>query len=99
MGGELDHVEIGAGSWRDVTRVAGVDPGLWTQIFIGNRDELSRVIEEFEGSLGSLRSLIEDGDASALKRILETARVAKAEQIAKMPEPEPANGIRPRRKR
>ncbi len=44
MGGELDHLEIGAGSWRDVTRVGGVDPDLWTQILVGNRDELAKVI-------------------------------------------------------
>ena len=37
MAADLQHLEVAAGSWRDVTRVGGVDPELWTQILTGNR--------------------------------------------------------------
>jgi prephenate dehydrogenase len=98
MGGEMEHIEIGAGSWRDVTRVGGVDPNLWAQILMGNRDELAKVLEEFEASLASIRGLLVEHDFAGLKQILEQARIAKAEQQAKLPEPEHSPIQRTRRR-
>jgi prephenate dehydrogenase len=87
--GELEHLEIGAGSWKDLTRVGGVDPELWSQIFGGNRACLAEVLEEFEGSLNSFRGLLEDNDVADLKTILERAQAAKAKQAVRLSEFEP----------
>jgi prephenate dehydrogenase len=85
MGGELDHLEVAAGSWRDVTRVGGVDPELWTQILMGNRIELSNVLEEFGRSLDSMREILNGNEGATMKKLLEVARVAKVKQDQRLP--------------
>lgn len=87
MAGELQHLEVAAGSWRDVTRVGGVDPELWTQILMGNRVELSNVLQEFEQSLSAMRGVLDENDASTMKTLLERARVAKSRQDGRLPSP------------
>jgi prephenate dehydrogenase len=86
MAGDLEHLEVGAGSWRDVTRVGGVDPSLWSQILAGNRFKLAEVLEEFEQSIRAFRGVLEDNDLVALKTILEKAQGAKAEQERRLPQ-------------
>ncbi|HWD40065.1 MAG TPA: prephenate dehydrogenase dimerization domain-containing protein, partial [Fimbriimonas sp.] len=84
MAAQLDHVEVGAGSWRDLTRVGGVDPNLWTQILMGNRVELSKVLSEFEGRLAELRQTLDSEDRPALLDMLKKAQSAKAKQETAM---------------
>lgn len=78
MGAELDSTEASAGSWRDLTRVGGVDAGLWTQIFMSNRIELAKAIEDFEGQLNEIRLALENGDEALVRRFFERAKLAKA---------------------
>ena len=85
MARDLEHLEVGAGSWRDVTRVGGVDPNLWSQILGGNGATLSEVLDEFETNIRSIRGVLEEGDAIALRTILERAQTAKGEQEARLP--------------
>lgn len=50
---------------RDVTRIAASDPGLWTQILVGNapavHDVLTDVIADLEDLKKALREIAEDG--------------------------------------
>jgi prephenate dehydrogenase len=61
-------------SFRDATRVAGANPGLWRDIFLSNREaietELETYISELQRVLGQLRS----ADPDALERWIENAR-------------------------
>lgn len=82
MGEELERTDVAGGSWRDLTRVGGVDPDLWSQILMGNRNEISRVLKDFEVHLSGIRETLESGDESALRAILERARTAKKKQEA-----------------
>jgi prephenate dehydrogenase len=77
---DLERVEVGGGSWRDLTRVAGIDPGLWTQILCGNGVEVAKVLEGFEGSLRAVRKLLEDGDRAGIEALLRTSSAEKARQ-------------------
>ncbi len=77
MGEELESAEIAGGSWRDLTRVGGVDPELWTQIFLGNRTELLRVLNDAEGRLSELKSAIESENFDAVKSLMAQAASAK----------------------
>ncbi|MEZ0325509.1 MAG: prephenate dehydrogenase [Fimbriimonas sp.] len=83
MGEELESAEIAGGSWRDLTRVGGVDPELWTQIFMGNRAELLRVLGDAEGRLAQLRGLVEAEDAEGVKAFMLQAAGAKAKHEPK----------------
>ena len=77
LGGKLDSTEASAGSWKDLTRVGGVDPNLWTQILMANRAEVARVLAEFEAELGQLRAALETGDESGVQAFFKEAQRAK----------------------
>jgi prephenate dehydrogenase len=77
MAGELDSTDASAGSWRDLTRVGGVDPNLWTQIMISNRIEVARALHEFGNSLGVLQSALEAGDEASVRVFFEEAKREK----------------------
>ena len=77
MGGRLDSTEASAGSWKDLTRVGGVDPNLWTQILLANRVEVAKVLAEFEADLGQLKSALETGDEGGVQAFFKEAQRAK----------------------
>lgn len=77
MGESLDLGEATGGSWKDMTRVGGVDPDLWTQIMMGNRHELAQVVRDYEGILTAWREALEKGDRAALHTQLEKAKMIK----------------------
>lgn len=98
MAADLDCMDVGGGSWRDLTRVGGVDPGLWTQIFLANRHELARSLGDFETTLAKLRESLERDDAQAINAFFERAREAK-ERSAPPTAPAPKAKTRTIRKR
>jgi len=71
------QVGFSAGSYQDMTRVATVDPDIWTDLFLSNRASLSAVLERLIGRLDEYRRAIEGGEAETLKRLLAEGRAAK----------------------
>lgn len=65
------------GSFRDCTRVAALDPAMWTQLFTLNAPALCRVVEELEGRLRAYREAIQSGDREALSAMLASASERK----------------------
>ncbi len=61
---------LAAGGFRDTTRIAGGDPGLWRDIFFSNKDELLRMIKLFEETLKNFRMLLERDLGDELKTLL-----------------------------
>ena len=61
------------GSFRDCTRVAALDPVMWTQLFTLNAPALCRVVGALEERLGQYRRAIEAGDREALLSMLAQA--------------------------
>ena len=49
-------------SFRDATRVAGAPSGVWTDIYLSNRDALVEQIEEAIGRLNDVRRALVDAD-------------------------------------
>ncbi len=80
LGESLESVDAAGGSWRDMTRVGGVDPDLWTQIMMQNRVELAKVLRDYEGNLLEMRTALESDDREGLRAILERAHKLKAAQ-------------------
>ncbi|RYG24301.1 prephenate dehydrogenase/arogenate dehydrogenase family protein, partial [bacterium] len=79
-GKSLESSDLAGGSWRDMTRVGGVDPELWTQIMMRNRTELARTVREYEASLALMRNMLEADDRDGLKAVLVEAAMIKAAQ-------------------
>ena len=71
------HAGFSAGSYQDMTRVATVDPDIWTDLFLSNSEPLSAVLDRLIARLGEYRDAVRCCDASALRALLAEGRAAK----------------------
>ncbi len=74
----VKHAGYSAGSFRDLTRVAKLNPDMWTELFIDNSDELAPRIGEIIENLKEYKTAIENKDAVTLRKLLESGVEAKA---------------------
>ena len=61
------------GSFRDCTRVAALDPAMWTQLFTLNAPALSKMVAELEERIHQYRVAIESNDRETLNAMLAHA--------------------------
>ena len=71
------HLGFSAGSFQDMTRVATVDPDIWTDLFLSNREALGAVLTRLIDRLGEYRDAICGDDAATLRALLAKGRAAK----------------------
>ena len=71
------HLGFSAGSFQDMTRVATVDPDIWTDLFLSNKTSLDAVLSRFIERLGQYRDAICGENAAALRALLAEGRAAK----------------------
>ena len=69
-----DIAELCGGGMRDTSRVAGGDPGLWTEILMENRDALQRSMRESITDLVDLMDCLEREDREQMHAYLEQAK-------------------------
>ena len=74
-----EGTKISAGSYRDFTRVAYLDPDMWTELFIENRDNLKREIDILCNELMKYSKALENGDSNTLRELLKEGRDRKIE--------------------
>jgi prephenate dehydrogenase len=67
---------VGAGL-KDSTRIAAGEENLWVGILLANATHVTQGLKEVERTTAELRTAIERGDAAALSKILEAARIAR----------------------
>lgn len=65
-----EHDGFSAGSYRDLTRVAWLDPTMWTELFILNHDMLVQELDIFIDALSQYRKALADCDKNALHDLL-----------------------------
>lgn len=73
-GGGLDLAGQGL---RDMTRLANSDGSLWSEILIGNKEEVSKSIKEFINALSALEAEISAKESVAIKNIFQTSKSAR----------------------
>ena len=56
-------------SYRDLTRIANINEELWSELFLGNKENLLMSIENFEIELDKIKDAIKNDDKEALKEI------------------------------
>ncbi len=61
------------GSFRDATRVADINGGLWAQLFLQNREKLLTEIDRFTASVAELRRAIDEGNPETIQTFLNEA--------------------------
>ena len=73
------HKGFSAGSYKDMTRVAWLNPDMWAELFLENRDNLINEIDCFMRSMQQYRDALADGSRQELVQLLDEGRKIKAE--------------------
>ena len=63
-----------AGGFRDMTRIAESEPGMWTSILLSNRETIIERIEDFKGRLDEIGQAIRDEDEGQIWNFFNQAR-------------------------
>lgn len=64
------HAGYSAGSYADLTRVAKLNPSMWTELFIDNRDYLIKEIDLMSKHLSEYREALANKDEARLAELL-----------------------------
>lgn len=81
----LEHAEAySAGSLRDCTRVAKLNPSMWSELFIANKDALAEQIDIFTESLKKIEVYIKNGDKDSIEQFLNNTCERKRRYLAEI---------------
>ncbi len=73
------HKGFSAGSYKDLTRVAWLNPKLWAELFLENRDCILNELDWFIAALEQYRDAVKNDDFEALEKLLDDGRRRKEE--------------------
>ena len=73
------HKGFSAGSYKDMTRVAWLNPGMWAELFLENKDYLLRELSMVIEHLNEYKTALEQDDREELIRLLDDGRRRKEE--------------------
>lgn len=73
------HQGFSAGSYRDLTRVAWLNPQMWAELFLENRDNLLFELDTYLENLTAYREALADSDRETLTQLLQQGRDRKQE--------------------
>lgn len=62
--------EFTGDSFRDLTRIARINDGMWSELFLLNRDELLSQMDLFIGKFGELRDALASGDMDKMREMM-----------------------------
>ena len=70
-------------SFRDLTRIASINETLWSELFLGNRDNLIRSIDDFTQQLNAIRDALAAGDKDALEALFKSSTERRNRYVKK----------------
>ena len=73
------HKGFSAGSYKDLTRVAWLNPTMWTELFLSNRNNILEELSIYIDALTQYKKAIEASDAETLCALLDEGRKRKEE--------------------
>lgn len=73
------HDGFSAGSYRDLTRVAWLNPDMWSELFLENKEPLLGEIDTLIASLTQYRNALADENREEMRRLLDEGRRIKEE--------------------
>ncbi len=73
------HKGFSAGSYKDMTRVAWLNPEMWSELFLDNRDKFIPELEMFINNLNEYKEALEAGDKERLISLLTEGKRRKEE--------------------
>jgi prephenate dehydrogenase len=83
-------------SLREMTRLAGANAAVWSDIFLGNADEIATALGGLRASLDELQHSLQEGDRDRIEATIATAAAARErlESFAYRTAPAELNRIR-----
>jgi prephenate dehydrogenase len=75
----LSHKGFSAGSYKDLTRVAWLNPQMWAELFMNNKTNVLSELDTYIGSLKAYRDAISEDDYETLVALLDEGRKRKEE--------------------
>ena len=73
------HKGFSAGSYKDLTRVAWLNPEMWAELFLSNKENILKELNCYISNLIQYKQAIENDDTDTLIRILDEGRKCKEE--------------------
>ncbi len=71
------------GSFQDMTRIATMNEGMWTELFMQNRANLQFELDTLIGNLVKYRNALESEDYAAMQSLIKEGRELKEENLRK----------------
>lgn len=71
------HKGFSAGSYKDLTRVAWLNPGMWAELFLENREHVLSELDILLSSLTAYRDAVAAGDQEKLIALLDEGKKRK----------------------
>jgi len=78
---ESDVIKYSAGGLRDFTRIAASNPIMWRDVFIQNKKNASKMIDNFIANLEDLKKAIENEDGKKLEEIFTKTKKIRKEIV------------------
>ena len=75
----LSHRGFSAGSYKDLTRVAWLNPQMWAELCMENRENMLFELDAYIGQLQAYRTALEKEDTDALIALFDEGRRRKEE--------------------
>ncbi len=75
----LAHKGYSAGSYKDLTRVAWLNPQMWAELFLSNRENVLNELDTYIENLQKYRNAIEESNELELIALLDEGRRRKEE--------------------
>lgn len=73
------HKGFSAGSYKDLTRVAWLNPTMWTELFLENKENLIKELDGLIKNLTEYKTAMENDDFDTLYKLLDDGRNIKKE--------------------
>ena len=79
LAAEQDAVllQLAAGGFRDMTRIAAGDPSIWPDVLFENREAITRTLQSLEERLATIRAALNDGRRDEVAAKLAMASLAR----------------------
>ena len=75
----LQHRGFSAGSYKDLTRVAWLNPHMWAELFLSNKENVLYELDTCINSLLAYKEALENEDSDTLITLLDEGRKRKEE--------------------
>lgn len=69
----IDTGSFTGDSYKEITRIANINETLWSQLFLGNKENLLSKIEGFEEALEDIKTALKNEDEKMLKELFVSA--------------------------